>query len=101
MDEVPNGTIIDLEAACGELADKSPQRKVPLSNPVPQPHLMLAPDRLWLVPAHLARRHASRFLETPHPVDRRTHSDAEARGRLMPRQTLLFNRGNNPFAKIH
>ncbi len=100
MDEVPNGTIIDLETACGELADKFTQREIPFSKPVPQPDLMLASDRLRLVPAHLARRHASRFPETPHPVDRRTHADAEARGRLMPRQTLLLNRGNNPFAKI-
>ena len=93
--------IADRESARGELGDQAAQGEVPLGNPVPQPGLMLAPDRLGLVPAHLARRHTPRLPEPPHPVDRRARHDPKPRRRFMPRQTALNNRGNDPLTQIH
>src|SRR5712692_8519648 len=51
VDEVPDRAIIDLETPRGELDHKPAQGEGPLSNPFPQPGLMLVPDRLRLVPA--------------------------------------------------
>src|SRR5229473_1922193 len=61
MDEVPYRPVIDCEAAPGQLAHQPAQGKIPRADPPAQPNLMLAPDRLRLVPAHLAGRHAPRL----------------------------------------
>lgn len=101
MDEVPDRGIPGLEAAGGELGHQSAQREVSLPNPLPEPDLMLIPDRLRLVTAHLARRHAAGFSEPPNPRDRRAHADAEAQRRLVAGQTLLHNSRDDTRAQIH
>ena len=78
MDEGPDRSIIDLEAPPSELGHKAAQGEVSLLYPLPQPGLMLVPDRLGLVPAHLAWRDAPRLPKPLHPLDRRAHPDAKA-----------------------
>src|SRR5216684_8212190 len=90
LNEIPHRPIIDLEAALGELGHQPAQGEILLSHPFHQPDLMLAPDRLRLVPAHLPRRYAPGRSEAPNPGDRRTDPHAELRRRLAPRQTALL-----------
>src|SRR6516165_10364783 len=82
MDEVPHRSIIDLKPALGQLGHQPAQSESAFPNPPRQKNRMLAIwrraqhgdqlgpaacDRLGLVPAHLARRHAARFLKAPPP----------------------------------
>src|SRR5229473_5917252 len=54
VDEVPHRAVIGLKAAPSELGHKPAQGEVPRAKPFSQPDLMLIPDRLRLMPAHLA-----------------------------------------------
>lgn len=51
VNEVPHRPIIGLEAARGELGHQPMQGEVLLPDPCQEPGVMLAPDRLRLVPA--------------------------------------------------
>src|SRR5580700_2127215 len=51
LDEVPHRTVIDLEAAIGQLAHQTAQREGALPHPLRQKRLMLAADRFRFVPA--------------------------------------------------
>src|SRR5579859_3051731 len=62
---------------------------------------MLAPDRLRLVPSHLARRDAPRFLEPLNPLDRRADPNAEPRRCLVPGKPFHLNCRNHALSKIH
>ena len=55
MNEVPDGSIADLEAARGELRHQPAEREIPRFAPRDEPIPMDTPDRLGFVPAHLAR----------------------------------------------
>ena len=54
VDEVPHRSIVDFEAALGEFAHEPAQRKPAFPDAPGQKDLMLAGNRLRLVPAHLA-----------------------------------------------
>src|SRR4029077_4166597 len=99
MDKVPYRPVIHLEATIGEFGDQPTQGELALAKPLPQPNLLLAPDRFRFVPAHLAGRHAPGLPEPAHPGDRGAYPDAKPRRRCMPRQTP-GNRTNHPFTKI-
>src|SRR5580698_6805405 len=100
VDEVPDRSVVDLEATLGELSNEPPQGELCLLGPPQQPNTMLPCDRLGLVPAHLAWRSAARFPETPNPVDDCADAYAKLRRRLAPRYATLLNRCNHPFTKI-
>src|SRR5580704_13386308 len=59
VDEVPHRSIVDFEAALGEFAHEPAQREAAFPDAARQEYLMLAGNRLRLVPAHLPRRHAA------------------------------------------
>src|SRR5271157_2982048 len=100
VDEVPHRTIVDLEAAFGELGHEPAQREATFPDAARQENLMLAADRLRLVPAHLPRRHAARVLKPPDPIDDRAHPNAELGRRPMKRQSTLQNCRHRALAKI-
>ena len=75
LNEVPHRPIVDLEAAIGEFENQPAQSKGPLPHPLRQENLMLAADRLRLVPAHLARFYAAGLLITFDPRRDRAHRD--------------------------
>src|SRR6516165_12430771 len=100
MDEVPHRSIIDLKPALGQLGHQPAQSESAFPNAPRQKNRMLACDRLGLVPAHLARRHAARFLKAPDPIDHRARRDAKLRRRLMSRPTTLQNRRNRTLPNV-
>ena len=101
LNEIPHRPIIDLEAARRELGDQPAQGEILLPDPFHQPSVMLAPDRLRLVPTHLPRRHATARPEAPNPGDRRADPNAELRRCIAPRQTALLNRRNHAVPKVY
>src|SRR6266851_6569195 len=101
MDEVPYRVVVDLQTTPGQLGHQPAQGEGLFPDPFHKPGMVLAPDRLRLVPAHLPRRHTPRPPVAPNPGDRRVDPNAEPRRRLAPRQTVLLNRSNNTLAKIN
>ena len=101
MDEVPHRVVIHLETTLGQLGHQSAQAEGFLPDPVHKPGVVLAPDCLRLVPAHLPRRHTPGLPEAPNPGDRRVDPNAEPRRRRAPRQTLLLNCCNHTLTKIN
>src|ERR1700720_3101744 len=75
MNKVPHRSIVDLEAAQGEL---------PVPDPLHEKDMVLAGNGLGFVAAHLERRHAARLLEPPNPIDHRAGSDAKPGRHPMP-----------------
>jgi branched-chain amino acid transport system permease protein len=100
VDEIPHRAIVDLEPALGEFRHQPAQREGPLPNALGQKGRVPVADRLRLVSAHLARRHAARLVKPPHPVDDRADPNAELSRRSMPRNSALQNRGDSPLTKI-
>src|SRR3974377_2257952 len=101
VNEFPDRSIIDLEAALRQFGHQSAQGEDAVPDAPRQKRRVLARDRLGLAPAHLARRAAAGLPNPPHPIDHRAWRDPEARRRLMPRQPLLQNRRHRALAKIH
>src|SRR5271166_3966475 len=95
VDEVPHRVVIDFEAVLGEFAHQPAQREPSFPDASRHKDLMIASNRLRLMPAHLARRHAARVLEPPDPNDDRADPNAEHGCRPMPRQSALHNRRNH------
>src|SRR5271169_6574005 len=83
VDKVPDRPIIDLEAAFGQFGYKPAQGEVPCLGALQQPGMVLARNRLRLVPAHLPRRNAAGLTQAPHPDNCRADADAELRRRLV------------------
>src|SRR5215216_272931 len=100
MDEVPNRSIVDLEAPLGKLPDEPTQREVSFLHPVKKPNPMLSRDRLRLVPAHLARRNAARLSRPANPPDGRAGTNPKLPRRLAGRHSTLLNRRNHPLTQI-
>lgn len=100
MDELPDRAIIDLKTAPGEFGDQPAQSEVSVLETLRQPDLVLPRNRLRLVTAHLAWRHAAGLTQTPHPVDSRADADPELLCRPVARQAAGLNRRNHPLAKI-
>src|SRR5215469_5397643 len=71
VNEIPHRPIIDLKPARGELGDQSAQSEGAFLDAPPQKRSMFASNRLGLMPAHPARRDASRLPDAPHPIDHR------------------------------
>jgi hypothetical protein len=64
---------------------------------------MLAPDRLRLVPAHPARRHAPRLLNPPQSADHRANTKSQLCRRPLSRQPARHHHPNpieQVFAKL-
>src|SRR5262245_34096512 len=101
MDELPDRPIVDLEAVLGEFGNQSAPGKVTSLDPLQQPATVLARNLLWLVPAHLARRHAAGLAQTPDPVNRGTDCHSELLRRPIARHPAGLHRSNYPFAKVH
>src|SRR5215470_17089383 len=77
MDEVPDRSVVDFKAPLGEFPDQPAQREVALLGPTKEPNPMLPRDRLWLMSAHLARRHAAGLSQPAHPPDRGAGANAK------------------------
>jgi hypothetical protein len=101
VNEVPHRSIVNLEAALGKFGHEPAQGELPVPDPLHQKSLMLASNGLWLVPAHLARRHAARLLEPPNPIDHRAGRDAELGRRPMPRLPAFQNRRDGTLTKVN
>jgi hypothetical protein len=100
VNEVPHRPVVDLEAALGKFGHKTAQSELSLPDPLRQKGVMLSSNGLWLVTAHLARRHAARRLEAPNPIDHRAGHDAELGRRPMPRQPAFQNRRDGALTKV-
>ena len=96
MDEIPHRAIVDLEPAPGEFRHQPAQREGSLPNALGQKGRVPVADRLRLVSAHLARRHAARLVKPPHPVDDRADPNAELSRRSMARKSAVQNRCRPP-----
>jgi hypothetical protein len=91
MDELPYRPVINLQPALGELGDQAAQGEISLGS-FQYPDTVLARNRLWPVPAHLAGRHAAALSLPPHPSNGRAHGNPELLGRLIARQPAADNR---------
>src|SRR4029077_20721975 len=89
VDEVPDCTIIDLEATLGQFGDQSAQGKVPYLGALQQPGAVLARDCLRFVPAHLPWRNAAGLTQAPYPDNRRADAHAELCRGLMAGQASV------------
>src|SRR6266404_2348311 len=92
MDEVPHRVVIHLETTLGQLGHQSAQGEGFLPDPVHKPGVVLAPDCLRLVPAHLPWSHTPGLPEAPNPGDGgRGYGDcvlgARSEARIRLRQT--------------
>jgi len=101
VNEVPHRPVVDLEAALGKFGHKTAQSELSLPDPLRQKGVMLSSNGLWLVTAHLARRHAARRLEAPNPIDHRAGHDAELGRRPMPRLPAFQNRRDGTLTKVN
>jgi len=101
VNEVPHRSVVDLEAALGKFSRQPAQGKLSFPDPLHEKGMVLSGNGLRLVTAHLARRHAARFLEPPHPIDHRAGHDAELGGRPMPRQPAFQNRRDGTLTKVN
>ena len=79
MDEVPQRTLIDLEATLG---DELAYGEVLLNGTLQKPDAVLTADRLWLVAAHLAPCNTAGLSEQRNPSDHRADADVKLRSCL-------------------
>jgi hypothetical protein len=100
MDEVPHRSVIDLEAALGELGNEPAQGKIFFLDPKKQPGAVLVRNCLRPMAAHLAGHNAAGFLEAPDLIDHRADPDGKMSCRLSPRHAALQNCRNNSLSQI-
>jgi len=86
VNEIPHRSIVRPKAPSSELRDQSAQSEGAFLDAPRQKRSVLASNRLGLLPAHLARRDAPRFLNASDPIDHRARRNPKSRRRLMPRQ---------------
>src|SRR5215471_13960163 len=67
----------------------------------PQPDLVLTPDHLRSVTAHLARRHTPRIPEPPNPGNHRAYPDPIPRRRLVAGHSFIHDSPDHPLTQIH
>jgi hypothetical protein len=91
MDELPYRPVVNLQPALGELGDQAAQGEISFGS-FQHPDTVLARNRLWPVPAHLAGRHAAGLSLPSHPSNCRAHGNPELLGRLIARQPAAHNR---------
>src|SRR5262245_12794650 len=100
MNELPDRAVIDLDTARGQFADQPAQGELTILDPIQQPSAVLARNRLWLMPAHLAGSHTPGLAQTGHPANCAADTHPELLGCFVTRQHVAFHRRNHAFAKI-
>src|ERR1700722_6618859 len=101
VNEIPHRSIVRPKAPSSELRDQSAQSEGAFLDAPRQKRSVLASNRLGLLPAHLARRDAPRFLNASDPIDHRARRNPKSRRRLMPRQPVSQNCRHRALTKIH